>query len=197
MNNKSLALFDFDGTICTKDSLEIFIKKLIGKHNYYLLAISYLPEYLFTYLGKLDRSTLKQKLLHKVFKNYNEEHLLKIGIDVSNEIINRYQKNEAMSKLKWHIKQNHDVWIVSASLDIWLAPWAKLNKVNLICTESFFKDNYFHGFRNENCNGINKVKQIQERINLKAYRNIYAYGDSAGDKEMLNIANMKFFKKFY
>ena len=49
---------------------------------------------------------------------------------------------------------------------------------------------------NKNCYGIEKVNRINEVINLKEYLNIYAYGDSNGDKQMLKIATHAYYKYF-
>ncbi|GAG97863.1 unnamed protein product, partial [marine sediment metagenome] len=47
-----------------------------------------------------------------------------------------------------------------------------------------------------NCYGIEKVNRVQETYTLSQYEYIYAYGDSHGDKEMLSIANERYYKNF-
>ena len=51
-------------------------------------------------------------------------------------------------------------------------------------------------FSTKNCFGIEKVNRIKEKYNLSEYNVIYAYGNSSGDKEMLSIANEKYYKRF-
>jgi phosphoserine phosphatase len=41
-----------------------------------------------------------------------------------------------------------------------------------------------------------KIEYLQLYVNLEDFSDIYAYGDSDGDKSMLNIANFKFYKPF-
>jgi phosphoserine phosphatase len=41
-----------------------------------------------------------------------------------------------------------------------------------------------------------KLIQIKKVINLNEYNEIYAYGDSDGDKKMLEIATKSFYKYF-
>jgi phosphatidylglycerophosphatase C len=48
----------------------------------------------------------------------------------------------------------------------------------------------------KNCNGKEKAKRIKQAINLNEYDSIYAYGDSAGDKQMLALATYTYYKNF-
>jgi phosphoserine phosphatase len=43
---------------------------------------------------------------------------------------------------------------------------------------------------------MEKVNRIRERYNLAEYSVIHAYGDSSGDKEMLNIATVRHYREF-
>ena len=48
----------------------------------------------------------------------------------------------------------------------------------------------------KNCYGPEKVTRILESYDLLKYDYIYAYGNSRGDYEMLELANEKFYKPF-
>jgi phosphoserine phosphatase len=50
--------------------------------------------------------------------------------------------------------------------------------------------------KTKNCYGPEKVRRIREVIDTDEYSTIYAYGDTRGDKEMLELANFKFYKHF-
>ena len=59
------------------------------------------------------------------------------------------------------------------------------------------QDNIITGnFITKNCYGQEKVNRIKESYDLSKYDLIYAYGDSRGDKEMLELANNSFYKPF-
>lgn len=47
-----------------------------------------------------------------------------------------------------------------------------------------------------NCHGAEKVSRIREAFNLSDYDDIYAYGDTKGDKPMLALAKHAFYKPF-
>ena len=48
----------------------------------------------------------------------------------------------------------------------------------------------------DNCYGIEKVNRIKEEYDLDEFKNIYVYGNSKGDREMLNLGTHKFYKYF-
>ena len=63
-----------------------------------------------------------------------------------------------------------------------------------IVTHSYFNDRYKEIF------GVNffieKGNRVKEAYNLDDYDRIYAYGDSRGDKELLELADKSFYKPF-
>ena len=49
-------------------------------------------------------------------------------------------------------------------------------------------------FATKNCYGIEKANRINDMNDLKQYNQIYAYGDSRGDREMLTLAEVATYK---
>jgi phosphoserine phosphatase len=47
-----------------------------------------------------------------------------------------------------------------------------------------------------NCNGVEKVNRIKQQFDLSGYDDIYAYGDTVGDKPMLQMATYGYFRRF-
>ena len=69
--------------------------------------------------------------------------------------------------------------------------------MELIATKLASENNRLTGkFATKNCSGVEKLNRIKENYNLDNYKTIYAYGNSKGDKEMLTIADKKFYKYF-
>ena len=91
-----------------------------------------------------------------------------------------------------------DCYIVSASLDIWVRPFAEKFGMKLLATQAAFENNIFTGkFVGKNCNGLEKVNRIKEAINEKKYDKTIAFGDTSGDQEMLDWADEGQFKFFH
>jgi phosphatidylglycerophosphatase C len=105
---------------------------------------------------------------------------------------------EGLARLRWHLEQGHDVLLVSASLDLWLTPWAERHGVRLVCTEGAFDEaDCFTGhLSTPNCHGQAKVDRVRQVVRLDDYDVVHAYGDSSGDTEMLAVAQHAHFRPF-
>ena len=190
-----LHLFDFDGTISKSDSMIEFLK-FIHKSHYYYIIFKSVPLIIKFCLNFGSKKELKNNFLLNFFSEFSKQELeLK-----ANEFVTSYKghlKQSALREIE-HLKNNtnNEISIVSASLDIWIKPIADSLGINSITTLSRFDNNLFSGIKGENCWGEEKVTRIKKVYELKNYNEIYAYGDSKGDSQMLKIANHKRFKFF-
>lgn len=197
MINKTLVLFDFDGTITYKDSADSFYKFLYNSRlnfifNNYILCFNLIV--LFK-LKLIDYYALKKRRLEIHTSKFDTDSLL-----VKSKIFRDTKFHDilipaALDKIQWHKTQGHDVWVVSASYDFLLEKWAFDNKINLITNKTI----YLNKKRTFCANDINfeeKLIQINKVVNLIEYHEIYAYGDSEGDKKMLEIATKSYYKYF-
>ena len=192
-----LALFDFDGTITTDDSLIKFIRFVVGDTRF-LCGMAILAPMLTAYKLKLiPNYKAKQMMLSYFFKGMNEKQFQTIAQEYSLKHIDTVLRPKAMEKIAWHQEQGHKIVIVSASIECWLKPWCDKNGLDLIATKLEIKEGIVTGkLLTKNCYGIEKANRVNEAYNLSDYNHIYAYGDSRGDKELLELANESFYKQF-
>lgn len=192
-----IAFFDLDGTITKKDTLVEFIKFAIGRNQYYKGLITLSPMLLLYKLKIIPNHIAKEKLISHFFKGWDKIKFQNIADNYSIEKMDEIIRPKAIERIKHHKEQGHKVVIVSASTECWLKGWCNKNNLELISTKLEFNNNKLTGkFSNKNCYGIEKVNRILEIYNLNDYETIYAYGDSRGDKELLDIANKKYYKYF-
>ena len=196
-SKNTLACFDFDGTITTKDSLPDFIKYAVGKPVYYL-KLFFLSPLLICYMLKIIPNYIaKQMFLSYFFKGWVADNFLKIAEQYSDKQIDKITRPMAIKRIKFHQQQGHTVVIVSASIEYWLRKWCKNQSVDLIATRlEIHKGKITGKFASDNCYGMEKVNRIKEKYDLSKYSTIYAYGDSSGDKEMIKIATKRYYKYF-
>lgn len=194
--SKKIAFFDFDGTITNKDSLFEFIRFAVGDKKFIFGLIVLSPILVLYKLKFIENYKAKQKMLSWFFKDMKTDIFLSISKEFSLNQIDKIVKKEAINKLYWHKKQKHKIVIVSASLESWLEPWCTKNGFELIATKLEFNLYVTGNLLSKNCYGIEKVNRIKEKFNLLDYDFIYAYGDSKGDKEMLELADKKYYKIF-
>jgi len=172
----NLALFDFDGTITTKDSLEEFIIFAKGASRYYAGLLYLSPMLLLYKLHIIPNGRAKELFLAHFFKGTSQKEFETLGEHYALNEIDKIVRPQAKKAILQHQQNGDTVVIVSASVDLWLKVWCQKSNIALISTELEFKNGMFTGrFKGEN---------------------IYAYGDSEGDRELLALANKSFYKPF-
>lgn len=193
----TLALFDFDGTITTHDSLLKFIRFVAGDINAIRGLILLSPVLIAYKLRLIPNYKAKQYVLSYFFKGMTEDEFHSVAEEYSLKHIDTIVRPKAMKKIIWHKKQGHRIVIVSASIDYWLRPWCDHNGLELIATKLEVKNGVITGkLLTKNCYGVEKVNRINEIYRLKEYEYIYAYGDSKGDKELLHLADKSYYNYF-
>ena len=195
--SKKIAFFDFDGTITTDDSLLKFIRFVVGDRRFLLGLVVLSPMLVLYKLKLIPNYKAKQYMLSWFFKGMSKDAFLKVANEYSLVHIDKILRPKAIEKINWHKNQGHKVVVVSASIECWLRPWCEKNSLELIATKLEIKDDIVTGkLLSKNCYGVEKVNRIKELYDLEIFDYIYAYGDSSGDKQMLEISHEKFYKPF-
>ena len=87
--------------------------------------------------------------------------------------------------------------VVSASPENYIATWCREHQLDCIATRLEIAHGKITGnIDGMNCHGQEKVERIKRRYELSRFREIFAYGDSSGDKPMLQLANHAYYKPF-
>jgi len=193
----NLALFDFDGTITTKDTLFDFTHFSVSRLTFTLgMVVLFLPMLLHK-IGLLSAHKTKEIFLSYFFKNFSREAFDKHCNRFAKDRLPNLIRSEALNTINQHKEKGDTVIIVSASPENWIKPWAELYGIKVIATKLQIINNQLTGqIMGANCNGIEKVNRIHSEINLSDYTEITAYGDSIGDKDMLALAQKRYLKPF-
>jgi HAD superfamily phosphoserine phosphatase-like hydrolase len=88
---------------------------------------------------------------------------------------------------------------VSASIDLYLRPWAErygFEEILASTLEVDSKGNVTGKLKGKNCCGVEKTKRLTNYLGPKETYQLYAYGDSLGDQELLALADYPFYRSF-
>jgi phosphatidylglycerophosphatase C len=194
---KSIAFFDFDGTITKKDTM-LELARFAKGNSGYLAGLCLISPWLVAMkFGLISKRAGKEKLLACFFGGTSIENFNLTCASFTEKIIPALIKKEALEEIKQHLREGTPVVIVSASAENWVAPWCEANKLLFICTKLQVTGKKITGKLNgENCNGKEKVNRIKELFNLENYSTVYCYGDTGGDKMMLDLASHPSYRKF-
>lgn len=192
-----LALFDFDGTVTAKDSMADFIQFAVGKPAYFLTLLKLSPMLSAYALKIIPNHVAKERLLAAFFKGWKANSFHQIADEYAERKIERIVRPRAMEAIHRHQAEGDKVVIVTASAEAWLKKWCERHGLDLIATQLEVRDGRLTGrFATKNCYGMEKVNRIKERYNLSDFSCIHAYGDSRGDREMLEIATVRHYREF-
>ena len=148
-------------------------------------------------LTNMRSSTSEATVTLKASKNLSLDQAKKLSKSFNSEILAKIIRKKALDRIEWHKKNNDKIVVVTASPDLWLNDWCKKNDLDLVSTRLEVTDGKFTGnLIGMNCFGPEKVKRVKEKYELENYEKIYAYGDSRGDKELLEFADYSDFKPF-
>lgn len=192
-----IAFFDFDGTITDKDSLLEIIKFKHGTLKFYTGMLVNSP-YLFAMkAGLITNQKAKEKVLKWFFGKLKEQDFQKLSDDFSSQIIPSLIRPKAITEINKLKNAGFEVVIVSASAENWLSLWCKKEGLSLLGTVLETKDGFITGnIAGNNCYGEEKVRRVKDKYDLASYRSIQCYGDTNGDKPLLGLATVSFYKPF-
>jgi len=193
-----IAAFDFDGTITTKDTLLEFIRFSKGYLLFLFGFILYSPLLIAYKLKIYPNWKIKRKLFSYFFKGMKINEFNRLCEDFcrcSSEII----RPEAHKAIQAHINAGDSLVVVSASIENWVRPFAeKLLIPFVLCTGIEIDSNgcLTGNFSTPNCYGQEKVKRLLELFPQRENYYLIVYGDSSGDKELMNFADEKLYERF-
>lgn len=194
---KKLYCFDFDGTLTYKDTMFLYLK-FYNASKFRMQFIKHIPLFTLLKLNLLDAEKVKKSFISSILKGQPKAKIEKKSQEFFDQYYPEIFRENALDFIKNIDYSQTDCYIVSASLDIWVKPFAEKFKMNLIATKAEFKNDIFTGnFVEKNCNGLEKVNRIKEEISDKKYDKTIAFGDTSGDQQMLDWANEGQYKFFH
>lgn len=198
LSKNVVAAFDFDKTLTDRDTTLEFLIFAEGNALALTKIATRLPYLIGFVVGKCSRQKVKEELLKCFFGGQTRASMEALGKDFAKKRLPFFLKNEALDRLRWHQAQGHRCILISASIDVYLKPWAQSYHFDdLICSQTEYQDDRFTGkLKGSNCWGPEKKRRLEELLGNRDEYILYAYGDSLGDRELLSMADYPFYQKF-
>lgn len=187
----ALAFFDVDGTLTWIDT---FVP-------YCMLALLYRPRRVFALKpllkacidfcgGRIQGQEVKESFLHAFLGGATRTEIERWNRIFYRLVFSQIIRREVFEKLQQHKQTGDRVYLVSASPDIYLKPLARKWRLDgVICTVLEWKDDILTGrIVGRNCQGEEKAKRIKTLFTEKELAGSFAYGNSGGDRQLLELA---------
>ena len=181
-----IAAFDFDGTLTVRDSFTAFLRWRKGAAGYALGVLRLAPA-LAAYALHRDRGRLKAAAVRVFLKGVARAALEREARAFAAETVESLLRPDAVTEWRRLQAAGVRLVIVTASPETVVAPFARgLGADLLIGTRLRFTadDRVEGGFDGSNCRGPEKVRRLEAALGDDVEL-LAAYGDTAGDREML------------
>ena len=188
---RNIAVFDFDGTLTTRDSFLAFIKWACGPVSYYVGFLRFAPQLLLMFMHLYPNWKAKERIFAHFFKGWQYSWFQALGEEFATEL-DTMRNEPVIGRLKEHIDHGDTVYVISASLLEWVEPWCRQLGVNaVLATEIEVNDQgrITGRFKTKNCFGQEKVDRLLKVEPERETYVLHAYGDSRGDLELLAFAD--------
>lgn len=194
---KKLYLFDFDGTLTYKDTMFLYLK-FYNSTKFYVQFVKHIPLFVLLKLKLADAEKVKKSFISSILKGESRAKIDKKAQSFFEKFERDIFRKNALEFIQNVDRTQTECYIVSASLDIWVKPFAEKLNIKLLATQTEFADDIFTGnFIGKNCNGPEKVKRIIEAVKGRKFDKTIAFGDTSGDREMLAWADESQFEFFH
>jgi len=190
----TVAAFDVDGTVTRRDCVVPFMRMVTGARRV-VPRLAARPDRLLPVLARRDRDELKALAAAAAFRGIPEDELLRHGATFAAKVHDTGLRADTVTQLREHLVAGDRVVFVSASFEVYLRPLGDLLGVDAVLgTRLQIRDGVATGaLEGQNCRGAEKVRRLHEWLRrLDVDRNlarVVAYGDSAGDRELLGDAD--------
>ncbi len=193
-----LVLFDFDGTLTRKDTFIEFIKFTKGSASFLTGVLILSPVMVAYKLKFIPNWRAKEILFGFFFKGISQQEFQAKGIEFASQVLPSLIRASTDNCIAQYKAAGHRMIIVTASAEEWIRPWAESKGIDeIISTKWEVNSGILTGkISGKNCYGDEKRNRIEKELELSKYDSIIVYGDTSGDKEMLELGTEKFYKHF-
>jgi phosphatidylglycerophosphatase C len=186
---QKVAAFDFDGTLVPGDSLRPFLTLVLGRSGFLVTLLQSTFAMTTAYL-RGGRDEAKAALLARAVAQLDTKRVDQLGQAFGHQLAQRVRP-DLVARLNWHRQQGHRLVLVSASLTNYLEQFAsELGFNDLIATrlETGPNGRLTGLLLGRNVRGAEKATRLRSLLGTRPFE-LWAYGDSAGDREMLAMAD--------
>ena len=192
--SRTVAAFDLDGTLTRGDTLIPFLCRARGvsRTSLALVANSFLVTH--ALMSPTRRHDAKQALLAHLLGGQQVEALKETAEAFADHVVSRRLCSTAMERVERHRRAGHELVVVSASPELYVAPIGRrLGFAAVLATRlEVGPDGRLTGrITGPNCRGPEKVARLRDWTGDRPVA-LYAYGDGAGDRELLAAAGNAF-----
>jgi len=210
-----VAAFDFDGTLTRGGSVWKFLTSMCGRDTVVSAGVALLPKLVRAALfGGRAADEAKEALFVRTLKGRPADEISERAAAFGVAHYRRRHRTKVRARLDWHLRQGHRVVVVSASPEYYVSAVAAelgVDGVEGTRLEVDGQGKLTGRFEGANCRGAQKLARLEQWmestsvptqdgegahvgathvVHHSGHPYLWAYGNSAGDLEMLEAADI-------
>ncbi len=190
--------FDFDGTLTRGETLGPFLLHTLGAVRVARDALVLSPTLLGYALRLIRNDVAKERVFIRCLGGMRMDALREEGTRFAATKLPGLLRRKAMQRFAWHKRQGHRCVVISASLELYVRPWAiaaGFDDVLATRIETLADGRTTGRLAGSNCYGVEKVRLLDALLGSREGYTLYAYGDSRGDRELLSAADHAYYRR--
>ena len=191
----TIAAFDVDGTLTTRDCVVPFLRRVTGARRI-AGRLGLRPDRALPTIVRRDRDRLKSLAAAAAFRGLGAEAVHRQAEPFARHVHDHWLRSDMIDVFRRHGDDGHRRVLVSASFAVYLHPLADLLGADAVLATRLHVDDdgILSGeLDGPNCRGPEKVRRLHEWLDEgfggRGSVRVVAYGDSAGDRELLADAD--------
>jgi phosphatidylglycerophosphatase C len=209
LSRPTLAVFDLDGTLTTRDTSLPFISFARGRSRLVRSMAAVLPFLVMDLSVAFKREIgvaghrlgrvwgrreveFHQRLLRAMFQGMEEEEFLALGRRFAAEAMDAMVSPGGLEQVAWHRARGHECILVTASIDCYVEPWGRRVGFDKVLGSRMAVDALARvqgGFEGEPCWGEAKFRRLRDAVGPLAGYTVVVYGNEPGDLALLARAD--------
>ncbi len=206
---KTLAVFDFDGTLTVRDTSLSFLAFVAGRTRVFTALALRGPLYWLdmAHAVGMERkgrpgalgsvwgrwgTLVHRRMIRALLRGRDRTELEVLGRGFAAELTQTDVSREGLAQVAWHRAQGHECVLVTASLAAYMEPWAASAGFDRVLATRLAFDQRGRAtgeFEGEPCWGTAKLRRLRAAVGPLDGRTIVAYGDGPGDRALLERAD--------
>ena len=188
---RTVAAFDFDGTLVPGDSLLPFVWRAAGPRRFLHAAARNGGRVALATIARIgSRDEAKAAFVSTALRGLPSSELVGAGVEFSHRLEAKVHP-AGLDRIRWHRERGHELVLVSASLLVYLEPLADRLGFDAVLATGLEvgQDGLLTGgLDGANVRGPEKVVRLRRWLD-DCPCELWAYGDSHGDRELLAEAD--------
>ena len=191
----NLALFDFDGTITTREMLPDFIRQATLPRRLTVGKVLLAPLVIGYRMGVVSGTVVRAAIARFCFTGMPLAMLEAHGVRFAETALPPVIRAEALARIDWHKRQGDTIVVVSGAFDVYLRHWCHEHGLALICSTLQHRNGVLTGrYQGRQCVLEEKARRVRAAYDLSCYGRIYAYGDTKEDFGLLALAHERYYR---